>query len=105
MPEVRIGGLQLLDEAGPRLFRLGAHEAAFARAESQEDHLVVLAGVELEGAAIGAVGQDVQLDVGERERPMQPRRIGPGEVSHEAAEEALQIGHRSSRCCSGGEAA
>ena len=59
------------------LLRLGPHQVPFAGAEAEQDQLVVFAGVELERAAVGAVGQDVAVmsssGTGRRSRPGRSR--------------------------------
>jgi hypothetical protein len=83
----------LLGEAPPGLLRLGPDQIPFSRAEAEEYRLVVFHGVELERAAIGAVGQDRPGDVVEGHGPPEPSRVGRGQITDQAAEESLDVGH------------
>ena len=73
--EVGVGALQLIAEHLRDVLRLQPHEAPFAGREAEHQHLVILDGVDLEGAAVGAVRHDGAEQVTERERPVQACRV------------------------------
>jgi hypothetical protein len=91
--QVGIGARDLRRQLLPRLLGLRAHEASLPGRETQEYQLVVLAALELERAAVAAVGNDGLIDVGERQRLMQAGGLGAGQIPDQTAEQALQIGH------------
>ena len=93
-PEVGVGPRQLGLEFGLKLGRLDARESAFAGAEPQKQNFVVLGAFQSECTPVGAVGQDVTLDLGHLELLMQPIRIGGSEIGNQLAEELLEIAHK-----------
>jgi hypothetical protein len=91
--EIRVGTRQLLHELIANLVRAGSGEAPFSGAQSHEHELVVFAALELEGSAVGAIGQDRIADVHQKQRFRQASAIARGNVTDELNEESLQIGH------------
>jgi len=93
--EVGIGPGELALEFGLKLGRLDAREEAFAGAEPQKEDLVVLGAFQSERAAIGAVWQDVTLDLCQLEWLMQPTGIGGSKIGDQLPKESLEIAHKS----------
>jgi hypothetical protein len=92
--EIGVGPSELLLEFGLKLSRLDAREGAFTGAEPQKQNFVVLGAFQSECTPVGAVGQDVTLDLGHLELLMQPIRIGGSEIGNQLAEELLEIAHK-----------
>jgi hypothetical protein len=91
--EIRIGSRELAPEPGLKLGRVGTGKAAFARAEPQQEDLVVLRALQCQRATVGPVRQDVSLDLGYLQWLMQPSGIGGGEVGDQLPEEVLEVAH------------
>jgi hypothetical protein len=96
-PQIRIPTLNLGDELGPRFLRLQSRQAALAGTKAEKHHLVVLAGLELEGPAIGPIGKNRPPKLPQRQRLADPARSKGRQFANQLLEDALQISHRKSR--------
>ncbi|MBK7716107.1 MAG: hypothetical protein IPI38_11895 [Gemmatimonadetes bacterium] len=73
--EVGVGALELVAKHLRHVVRGEAHEAPLAGREAEHQHLVILDAVDLEGAAVGAIGDDRAEQVAQREGPVQAGRV------------------------------
>jgi hypothetical protein len=71
--------------------RVGVSQATFSGAKAHECKLVVLTTLDLQGAPVGAIGDDGVTNVGNREGTPEPCRIRSGKSHHNLTEETLQV--------------
>jgi hypothetical protein len=91
--QVRIGTGELGLKSRLQFGRLYSSIPAFARAESEEQDLVILSAFQSERAPVDPVRQYVPQDFGDLELLMQPMRIGGHDIGNQLAKEALEIAH------------
>jgi hypothetical protein len=75
------------------IVRLRVGEPTLARAQADENELVVLAGLEPESPTVGPVRKDRPADLAQRERTPKPGRVGGCQVADDLTEEATQVLH------------
>jgi hypothetical protein len=73
--QIRIRAAELGLEGDSSFIRAGVREPTFAGAESHDQELIVLAALELERSAMGAIWKDGAANIAEGERLPEPRRI------------------------------
>jgi hypothetical protein len=73
--------------------RLRAGETALAGAQTDENELVVLAGLEPQSSTVGPVRKDRLTDLAQRERTPKPGRVGGCQVADHLTEKATQVFH------------
>ena len=91
--QVRIGTGELGLKSRLQFGRLYSSIPAFARAESEEQDLVILSAFQSERAPVDPIRQYVPQDFGDLELLMQPMRIGGHDIGNQLAKEALEIAH------------
>ena len=91
--QVRIGTGKLGLKSRLEFGRLYSSIPAFARAESEEQNLVILGGFQSQCAPVDPVRQYVTQDFGDLELLMQPMRIGGHDIGNQLAKKALEIAH------------
>jgi hypothetical protein len=91
--QVGIGVQCFCRELRMNIVRLRAGEPTLAGAQTDENELVVLAGLELESATVGPVRQDRATDLAQREWMPKSGRVGGRQVADDLTEEATQVLH------------
>lgn len=81
--EIRIRARYLVGEFPGDLLRLRVGKSSFPGAESHENQFVVLAALQLEDTAVGAVRNDSIPNIGQCDRLPQTSRVDRGEIVHQ----------------------
>jgi hypothetical protein len=66
-------------------------QSSLARTQPDQSQLIVLAGLDLQGSPVSAVGQDRVPEIGGAERTGKAGRIGRGKTDNELTKESLQV--------------